>query len=165
LPVRRLLALALTLTAAVAALPSGAAAQRSITPAPGRFARCAPGVKVIDQCPDVISYDSVRKGEIQFQLNKRYCSEMPKESPGAWRYYPQITFTGAGFRKTFVYHSQGDDTAQDAIVVEFKLTGTYTSAKRLVLHIVGKVTKTVATTADCAHVKFDETHVLHNVAF
>jgi hypothetical protein len=177
--VRRLLALALVLSAALVALPTGTAgaststaaapAGAKVTPAPdGRFAgRCPKGTKDINKCPDVLSGLGGRKYTLYFQLDKAYCSAMGKESAGVWSYTPVATVVNGGFTTHFVYNNEGpgNHDGAGAITISFALKGHFTTAKTLRVVISGKVTHSVAPADDCAKVKFNEVHLLKLVSF
>jgi hypothetical protein len=177
--VRRLLALALVLSAVLVALPTGTAgasdstaaapAGAKVTPAPnGRFAgRCMKGTKDINNCPDVLYGIGGNKYTLYFQLDKTYCSAMEKETPGVWSYTPRATVVNGGFTTHFVYNNMtaGNHNATGAITIKFTLKGHFTTAKTLSVVISGKVTHAVSPATDCAKVKFNEVHLLKLVNF
>lgn len=170
--VRRALALVLALPLALAgsvALPSGAVASgsKTIVPLDGRFGgRCPPGNKELARCHDVLVLDSTgRTANLQFQLKKTYCSAVKTEKAGVWSYYPTIKRSNGVYRDTYVYHSMTTDDVSGAIALKFTLSGHFTSPSTFVLTVVGKVTKTVDDTKDCANVKFTEQHVLNYVKY
>jgi hypothetical protein len=161
----RLALAAILVTSSLAALPSATGAATIVHG--DRYARCSdPHPKTYATCPDVASKIG-HYYSLEFMLKTKHCSALKPEVPGVWSYVNDLRIkrgkvTGKLDYNNYPAENQG---APDDYGIAFRWTGKFLSSKRLHLVLTAKVTSAGTSVADCAGVKFTETHDLRTVGF